>query len=315
MIRRNHRRKTVVKTGVIMSSLVLDLQKELMDKDCDILQALRHAHVIAFKLGLDEFDKWIQYELNGYPKNDDVIPKYRFVTGTLKAKNPRLGWIPTVIMDKAKNHPFNTMPMYESLASLIEIKQQATSGVFHYEFPPALTMELLKYTHSPIYMDVALFVSVHHISEAIEQVKNNLLEWTLDLEKKGILGENMTFNKEETLSAKNITSPIINVYGTYVGGDVNHSQIVSGNNNSPPYNEANVKSAIEEIKDSIKTEEISEENMESILEILDDISGKIEQQKKPGIIKTALLGLKEFALAAGANITAALITAKIQGLF
>ena len=33
-----------------MSSLVLDLQKELMDRNCDILQALRHAHVIAVKL-------------------------------------------------------------------------------------------------------------------------------------------------------------------------------------------------------------------------------------------------------------------------
>lgn len=298
-----------------MSSLVLDLQKELMDRNCDILQALRHAHVIAVKLGLGEFDKWIQYELNGYPKNDELVPKYRFVTGTLKAKNPRLGWIPTVIMDKAKNHPFNTMPMYESLASLIEIKQQATSGVFHYKFPPALTMKLLKYTDSPIYMDVALFVSIHHISEAVEQVKNNLLEWTLELEKKGILGENMTFNREETLSAKTVPSPIINVYGTYVEGDINHSQIVSGNNNSATYNEADVKAAIEEIKDSIKTEEISEENMECILEILDDISSKIEQKKKPGIIKTALIGLKDFVLAAGANITAALIIAKIQGLF
>ncbi|MBQ3041357.1 MAG: ABC transporter substrate-binding protein [Clostridia bacterium] len=298
-----------------MSSLVLDLQKELMDRDCDILQALRHAHVIAVKLRLDEFDKWIQYELNGYPKNDEVVPKYRFVTGTLKAKNPRLGWIPAVIMDKSKNHPFNTMPMYESLASLIEIKQQATSGVFHYEFPPALTMELLKYTDSPIYMDVALFVSVHNISETIEQVKNHLLEWTLELEKKGILGENMTFNRVETLSAKTVTSPIINVYGTYVEGDVNHSQIVSGDNNSATYNEADAKATIEEIKASIKTEEISKDSMECILEILDDISSKIEQKKKPGIIKTALIGLKDFVLSAGANITAALITAKIQDLF
>lgn len=298
-----------------MSSLVLDLQKELMDRNCDILQALRHAHVIAVKLGLDEFDKWIQYELNGYPKNGDAVPKYRYVTGSLKAKNPRVGWIPVVFSSQSDNLDFNTMPMYESIASLIEIKQQTTTGNFLYKFPPALTMELFKHTNSPIYMDVVLFVSIHHISEAIEQVKNHLLEWTLELEKKGILGENMTFNQEETLSAKTVASSVINVYGTYVEGDVNHSQIVSGNNNSATYNEADAKVAIEEIKASVKTEEISEENMECIVEILDDISSKIEQKKKPGIIKTALIGLKDFALAAGANITAALITAKIQGLF
>ena len=298
-----------------MSSLVLVLQKELMDRNCDILQSLRHAHVIAVKLGLDEFDQWIQYELNGYPKKDVVIPKYRYVTGSLKAKNPRVGWIPVVFSDKSDTLNFNTMPMYESIASLIEIKQQTTTGSFRYDFPPSLTMELFKYTNSPIYMDVVLFVSVHHISEAIEQVKNHLLEWTLELEKKGILGENMTFNQEETLSAKAIAASTINVYGTYVNGDVSHSQIVSGNNNSATYNEADAKTAIEEIKASIKTEKISEESMECILEILDDISSKIEQKKKPGIIKTALIGLKDFVLAAGANITAALITAKIQGLF
>ena len=37
--------------------------------------------------------------------------------------------------------------------------------------------------------------------------------------------------------------------------------------------------------------------------------------KKPGIIKSAFVGLKDFIVATGANVTAALITAKIQGLF
>lgn len=295
-----------------MSSLVLDLQKELMGSDCDILQALRHAHVIAVKLELYDFDRWIQFELNGYPKNDDVIPKYRFVTGALKAKNPRLGWIPVVSQGKVD---FNTVPMYESLASLIEIKRQTTTGTFCYHFPPSVTSQLLENSDAPCYMEIELFISIHHISETIEQVKNHLLEWTLELEKKGILGENMTFNQQETMSAKTVVTPIINVYGTYVAGDVTKSQIVSGNNNSATYNEADVKAAIEEIKESIKTEKVSEEDMACVLEILDDISSKIEQKKKPGIIKTALIGLKDFVLNAGANITAALITAKIQGLF
>lgn len=297
-----------------MSSLVLDLQKELMSRDCDILQALRHAHVIAVKLGLDDIDKWIQCELNGY-SSDDTVPKYRYMTGVLKAKNPYRGWIPAVITDKSNNQPYNTVPLCESMSGLIEIRNQCTNGTFCYTFPASVAMEMLRHSSSPAYMEISLFISVHNLSAVEDKVKNNLLQWTLELEKKGILGENMTFNREETLSAKAIAASTINVYGTYVNGDVTHSQIVSGNNNSATYNEADVKAAIEEIKDSIKTEKISEENMECVLEILDDISSKIEQKKKPGIIKTALIGLKDFVLSAGANITAALITAKIQGLF
>lgn len=55
--------------------------------------------------------------------------------------------------------------------------------------------------------------------------------------------------------------------------------------------------------------------MDSALELLEDISNKLDQNKKPGIVKAAFVGLKDFLLAAGANVTATLITAKMQGLF
>lgn len=35
-----------------MSSIVLELQQELLKSDCDVLNALRKAHVIAVKLKL-----------------------------------------------------------------------------------------------------------------------------------------------------------------------------------------------------------------------------------------------------------------------
>ena len=62
-----------------MSGLVLDLQHEVLKADCDILNALRKAHLIAVKLKLHEFDKWIHAELNGYEENQDLIPEYRRV--------------------------------------------------------------------------------------------------------------------------------------------------------------------------------------------------------------------------------------------
>ena len=66
-----------------MSSIVIDLQDEILSSDCDIVQILRRAHVIAVKLGLKEFDQWISYELNGYP-DQNTCPDYRKIRGTLK---------------------------------------------------------------------------------------------------------------------------------------------------------------------------------------------------------------------------------------
>lgn len=55
--------------------------------------------------------------------------------------------------------------------------------------------------------------------------------------------------------------------------------------------------------------------METAVELLDDIKSKIEEEKKPHILKSALVGLKDFLINTGANVAAGLIQAKMQGLF
>ena len=296
-----------------MSSIVLELQKDLLDKDCDILQALRKAHVIAVKLHLTEFDTWIQNELNGYKSEDEIFPEYRQMKGTLKAKNPYRGWIPAVITDKNNQAIFNEVPVFESISALIDIEKKSKDGNFYYSYPPELSMKLCRYANTPTYMEIALFISTINITSLIEKVKNCLLEWTIELEGKGILGENMTFNEMETESAKGLPQQV-NYYGPVVHGNVTGSQIVSGSGNTATFygSEAEI---IHEVKESLEKEAISEDDMETAIELLEDISEKLSQNKKPGVIKAALSGLKDFLLAAGADITAALIVAKMQGMF
>jgi len=79
-----------------MSSLVLELQRDALDASVPILALLRKSLVVAKKLNIQEFQHWVQNELNGYA-NGSEIPKYRFVRGELKAFNPYQGWIPMVL--------------------------------------------------------------------------------------------------------------------------------------------------------------------------------------------------------------------------
>ncbi|WP_242848095.1 hypothetical protein [Ruminococcus sp. HUN007] len=79
-----------------MGSVVLDLQQEIISKNCDVVNVLRKAHLIASKLELNEFDNWIVNELNGYPSQKDC-PDYRNVRVVLKGYNPYRGWIPIII--------------------------------------------------------------------------------------------------------------------------------------------------------------------------------------------------------------------------
>ena len=301
--------------GAAVSSIVLELQKDLLDKDCDILQALRKAHVIAAKLHLKEFDIWIQNELNGYKSEDENFPDYRQIKGTLKAKNPYRGWIPAIITDKNNQAILNEVPVFESISALIDIEKKAKDGKFYYSYPPELSMKVCRYANTPTYMEIALLISTINITSLIETVKNCLLEWTIELEGKGILGENMTFNEKEAESAKGISQQINNYYGTVVNGNVSSSQIVSGNNNIANFNEASALNAVQEIKESLEKELLPGEDLDCAMELLEDISQKIEQKKKPNLLKAAFVGLKDFAVSVGADVTAALIFAKMQGLF
>lgn len=77
-----------------------------------------------------------------------------------------------------------------------------------------------------------------------------------------------------------------------------------------------VKKAVADIEDGIKSsEELSEDDKAEALELLSEINKKIEGKKKGAVIKAALTGLKDFIINTGAALTAAMIQAKIQGLF
>lgn len=299
-----------------MSSLVLDLQQEVLDNKCDILNALRKAHLIASKLQLKSFDIWIQHELNGYgdcPKEE--IPNYRKVKGVLKAFNPYNGWIPAQCADDELEQLICEPKLHQPIGELQELYKQSDTGSFIYQFSAGLTQSISSMFDTPVPMQFALSISSHLLLSIVEKVKNALLEWTIQLESEGILGDNMKFNQEEKNIAKSIPQQINNYYGTVVNGDVCESQMISGNNNTNTFNFSAVKDAANEIQESLKTETISEKDKANALELLEEISAKLEKNKKPGVIKAALIGLKDFLVDVGADVTAALITAKIHGLF
>lgn len=296
-----------------MSSLVLDLQQEILKPDCDILNALRKAHIIAIKLKLTEFDNWVQSELNGYETNQDLIPDYRKISGQLKAWNPYHGWIPVITQDSRLEEALCHRKMEDSIGDIIELYSKSKGNII-LTFSADVAAKLDSWSNAPFNTNYSLHVSNHQLKSIVDKVINCLMEWTLKLEENGIVGENMRFDETESASAKDIPQQI-NYYGPVINGNISSSQIVSGNNSTVTYSAQAISDALNEIRDSLEKEQIAGEDMENALELLSDISDKVERNKKHSIIKSALVGLKDFVLATGANVTVALITAKIQGLF
>lgn len=294
-----------------MNSIVLELQSELINSGCDIIITLRKAHLIAKKLGLNEFDAWIQNELNGYKCHISELPDYRKIKGMLMAFNPYRGLIPCIIPDKGLEETICTIPFFDSLSAVIEMGKNAKNGMIAFNYRGDLKAQIMRMMNSPIDMDIQLETSVANIRNISEIVKNCLLEWTLKLESEGIRGDNMSFRKDEKENAKNIPQQVNNYYGTVVNGNVEHSQVISGQNHTIEYNET--QKALADVKESIEKEDLCTEDKETALALLEDISDKISQKKKPSVIKAVAKTLGEFLMNAGASVAAEIVMARIEG--
>ena len=194
-----------------MSSIVIDLQDEILSSDCDIVQILRRAHVIAVKLGLKEFDQWISYELNGYP-DQNACPDYRKIRGILKAFNPYHGWIPAVITDGELETVICEKKISNSISEIITLCKNPESRLV-YEFPGDQVEHLDRLFGSPLPMRYAPHISTASVMDIIEKVKNTILEWTLKLEEEGVLGEGMRFSDKEKQTAMALPQTVNNYYG------------------------------------------------------------------------------------------------------
>ncbi|MCT7685046.1 MAG: ABC transporter substrate-binding protein [Lactobacillus iners] len=298
-----------------MGSIVLELQNEIVSSNCDVVNILRKAHLIASKLKLADFDQWIQHELNGYPDRESC-PEYRKVCGSLKAFNPYHGWISTLMQDNELEKMICERKLTDSISEVISLCQ-SSENVLISEFSGEQFAFFNKMFNSPLPMKYALHIPTTAVKDIEEKVKNTILEWTLKLESEGIVGENMVFSETEKESAVNMPQTVNNYYGntSVINSPSDNVQIVSGSENTVTFSYDKVKDVVDAVEKSISESDLSKEDMETATELLADIKLKIEEEKKPDILKSALIGLKDFLINTGANVAAGLIQAKMNGLF
>ena len=198
-----------------MSSLVLDFQKDLLRSHKTVVENLRTARLISAKLGLSEISEWIECELNGYPDGQSV-PEYRVIRGgTLQVLNPYRGW------QNAGEVSSFVVRTDQPISELEEISK----GEFLTVTPnPRLPVRTLGGSEGFAQQFQQRLVNPPvRVKTILETVKNKLLDWSLELEKRGILGNDMSFNSEEKRSAKTQIFNIEHLHG--VAGNVTDSSV------------------------------------------------------------------------------------------
>lgn len=213
-----------------MSSLVLELQREALDGNVKVSDLLRKALVVASKLKVKEFEEWTKNELQGY--STDSIPGYRHVKGELKAFHRSHGWIPGVFRNPEAAERLCERSVAQSIGELEDlIDRRNEQSVLTIPFPPEV---LSKSKPLPGGLIPQLVIGESQLVGIVEAVRNIILEWSLKLQKDRILGEGLTFSKEEqqiaataTYNIQTFSGPVGAVAGRDINVQISFNEVLS----------------------------------------------------------------------------------------
>lgn len=204
------------------TALVLQLQSETLNSTSSVTALLRKAKAIASKLDLQDATLWIDHELDGY-FGEEMLPPYRLLGGVPQVLDQSREWQPLLFESPRQNEVFSTVHLRDPIASLEAMAEGDPARSFHKTFPPELS-DALRKAHARTALEFGTRFSAGQIRNVIEAVKTLILNWTLELEKAGVLGEGMTFTIKERQDAAPVTHVFIQNVG--VMGDVAQGAMV-----------------------------------------------------------------------------------------
>lgn len=202
--------------------IVLQLQELAADSGTPIPELLRKALLISTKLGLKDFRQWVLNELNGYNRVDD-LPDYRWIYGDLRVHNPYRGYIPFITPPEIAD-VVRRVHVMQSVDTLSHLLTEAPERVMNFPFEPAQEAALMRMQDGFAAMRPTRIVARSQIVGVLEQIRTHLLNWSLQLESEGVLGEGLTFSETEKRKAE--MSQSINIHNFQgVLGNVSGSNV------------------------------------------------------------------------------------------
>jgi len=287
-----------------MTSLVLELQADALNKSVQASDLLRKAYVVAQKLNFSAFRQWIEKELNGYASD---LPEYRLTTGQIKAWNPYRGWIPIVFEDPKEGEIYSKRGFDQSIAELEHlVSNRKDNSMLHMPFSQEIQRRLAK--GAGFQTEVTLLVQHTSIIRIIDAVRNTVLNWSLKLEEEGVLGEGMSFSDVVKSSAARTPQNVNHFYGA-----MNATQIQQGNENATQVLMQSldleaVSKFVEELKSKIGGLDVVDEARAEMSSEIATLEAQIASPKpKVGIVRESMSSVRSILEGASGSAAGAML--------
>ncbi|HEL4106455.1 TPA: hypothetical protein UM350_001091 [Stenotrophomonas maltophilia] len=278
-----------------MSSLVQEIQRDALDPAVGVSDLLRKALVVSTKLKITVDTAWIKSELSGYG-GDVELPKYRELRGIPQVHNPRHGYMP-LQMPPEMELEFCRLPMGFSVAEVESLLQQ-NEGLLRFTFPAPVTAHFLKHMEVKMQPSLAISPSVFH--GVLDTVRNRVLQWALDLEGAGVVGDGMSFSPTDVKAAQHVTTITNNI------GSMHNSQLQQLSSGQQSYQIAESREELSALLKEIRRAAESKGGAGQVLVDVDTVLVQLQSaEPKRGIVEESLRSLRTVLEgAAGGALTA-----------
>lgn len=230
-----------------MTGLVFELQRDALNSEIKVSELLRKALVVSKKLNITEMEEWINKELNGYSDKDN-IPEYRIVTGDVKFYNPVHGcWLPIFFEDTKEAEKLSKRLINQSVDVLDSLAKNNTK-IMHIPFQKNIENYLIRKMDALIPFQISLLIDKNEVIGILNTVKNKILDWSLKLEQKGILGEGMSFSEKEKHLAQTVNYHITNNIGNMQNSQLLQDSAGATQSLNVTNNSANLKELVAELE-------------------------------------------------------------------
>lgn len=293
-----------------MSGLIIEIQQGCLDDSISVESLLRRVKLAAAKLKLGDLEKWVDNELNGYQSNE--IPEHRILQGEPVAWDPHSGWTPIQVRDGDLPDLLSTAHLFQSVGSLRDLTSNSGNDLYRVPIAPILVSKINEAMNCPA-AKIEIEIPRGGIVGVIEFVRNQVLDWSIEMEKNGVLGEGLTFNTKEIESAKtSMNTYIFGSIGNFAGniGDGN----TSGDITLTTANTTEIRGKLQQLLDA--TPQLVAAGANDSLRATIDAAIVETEKSEPDQSKLKVLvqGLRTALAGAAGNLTAEGAMAVVNGI-
>lgn len=296
-----------------MSGLIAELQRDALDHNFPVDSLLRRMKVCAVKLGLPSLEAWVDSELNGY---SDEIPEYRKLGGQPIAL-VNGSWVPMMMATLSEQEMISKAPISQAIGSIVDTlanMDPSGKGMLHYPMPDEFVYMLNEHFHSKA-PNMSIRIGRSTLVTVVDKVRNMVLDWAIEMERKGVLGEGMSFEPTERERARiamtNSSTFNIGSIGSFNGnlGNENISRDIISNVDA-----RSITETVNKIRNAIPDLQAAGIDGAALSRSLDAIDSEANSTKPDSSKLRALFGdVRSMLVGAAGNLTAegalALITA------